>query len=182
MTVVADSASSTAAWFTLAGALGGVLLTSVVALATAILNHRWQTRSGEQQLLQEHVRQLRQERREVYAHYWSAWNRLNHQRRALRDEVRKLAAPSNPKEQLAQVASDVVARVWVVELEWREAADALLLIGGEAVVEAAAVHIEVTERKLEAAWEGGGYPDEGGLAYRGLNDAMRSELLQPTKP
>jgi hypothetical protein len=58
MTVVADTATTTA-WFTLAGALGGVLLTSAVALTTAVLNHRWQTRNTERQLLQEHLRQLR---------------------------------------------------------------------------------------------------------------------------
>ena len=41
MVLVADSASSTAALFTLVGALGGVLLTSVVALR-GYFDRRWQ--------------------------------------------------------------------------------------------------------------------------------------------
>ena len=73
----------------LVGALGGVFLTSLVALATAILNHRWQTQRAERQLLWEHARQLRQERRETYAQYWTAWNRLNHQLRGLEASGRR---------------------------------------------------------------------------------------------
>jgi hypothetical protein len=185
MAVVADAASTTA-WFTLAGALGGVLLTSAVALTTAVLNHRWQTQSYQRQLLQEHFERLRQERRETYARYWSAWNRYNHQLRALRAAAQKpepSADPSSdPKDRLTQVAPSLVEQAWIAELEWREAADALLLIAGHAVVEAAQVHIETMEHRRNAAWEGAWHHDEGGRAYRGLNDAMRSELLQPAKP
>jgi hypothetical protein len=72
--LAAESSSSTTAWFTLAGAFGGVLLTSAAAIIMAILNHRWQTESANRELLQEHIKQLRQERRETYAQYWSAWN------------------------------------------------------------------------------------------------------------
>jgi hypothetical protein len=185
MAAVADT-GSTAAWFTLAGALGGVLVTSAVALTTAVLNHRWQTHSVQQQLLQEHLERLRQERRETYARYWSTWNRYNHQLRALRTAAQKLgpsADPStDPKDRLTQEAPSLVEQAWTAELEWREAADALLLIAGQAVVEAAQVHIETMEHRRNAAWEGAWYHDEGGRAYRGLNDAMRTELLQPAKP
>lgn len=156
MAFVADSAGSTTAWFTLAGALGGVLLTSAVALTTAVLNHRWQTQAAERQLLQEHGSQLRQERRETYARYWSAWNRFTHQLRTLRREVEKLQALSSlsenqavdPKDQLAQKAPEAVEQSRTAELEWRATADALLLIAGHAVEEA----------------------------------ALRNELLAPTKP
>ncbi len=182
---IADSAS-TAAWFTLAGALGGVLLTSAVALATAILNHRWQAQSAQQQLRQEHVQQLRQERRETYARYGSAWNRNNHQIRALHDAVQKLGPSpdpaTNPKERLTKEAPSLVEQAWIAELEWREAADALFLIAGQRVVEAADVHVKLMDQRLDAAWEGQWYRDEGGHAYRGLNDAMREELLRPAEP
>jgi hypothetical protein len=97
MTIVADAAATTTAWFTLAGALGGVLLTSAVALVTAVLNHRWQTQTAQRQLRQEHDRQLRQERRESYARYLSAWNRLSQQLRTLHDEVVKLGLLQTPR-------------------------------------------------------------------------------------
>jgi hypothetical protein len=61
---VADS-TTTAAWF----ALGGVLLTSVFALATTLLSHRLQTQNTERSLRQEQLKQLRKERREVYVQY-----------------------------------------------------------------------------------------------------------------
>jgi hypothetical protein len=178
MTIAADSAA-TAAWFTLAGALGGVLLTSAVALTTAILNHRWQTQSAERQLLQEHVAQLRQERREAYIQYWSAWNRFTHELREVRQEAERLGKIGSA-EQVSKSAPQLAARAWALERDWREAADALLLVGGEAVVQAATAHIETTQRRIDAAWHGG-WP-EGGAAYRDLNDAMRAELLQPAKP
>jgi hypothetical protein len=166
---------NTAAWFTLAGALGGVLLTSVVALVTAFLNHRWQSQTTGQQRLEEHIKQLRQERREAYAHYWSTWNRFNHELRALRDEVQKFRELLDPRAQLAEKAPEVVERAWTAEVEWREAADALLLIAGHGVVQEALVHIDVTQERLDAAWRGEWNP--GGDAYRGLNQAMRRELL-----
>jgi hypothetical protein len=188
MAIVAASAVSTTAWFTLVGALGGVLLTSAVALTTAVLNHRWQTQAAERQLLQEHGRQLRQERRETYARYWSAWNGFTHQLRALRREGEKLyALPSlsedqalDPKEQLAQEAPDVVEQSRIAELEWREAADVLLLIAGRAVEQAALAHIEATERRAEGVWRGE-WPRQPEV-YQRLNDAMRNELLAPTEP
>ena len=64
--------SSTTAWFTLAGALGGVLLTSIVALTTAILNHRWQRQNTENLAHKEHATALRQDRRDVYVRYLTA--------------------------------------------------------------------------------------------------------------
>jgi hypothetical protein len=182
MAAVAAAADNSAAWFTLVGALGGVLLTSAVALATAVLNHRWQAQRAERELREEHVRQLRQERRETYLRYWSAWNRLNHQLRTLRAEVQKLGTPPDAKSQLTKAAPEVVEQAWTLELEWREAADGLLLIGGRAVVEAALAHIEAMDRRLERIWQGEWHPDPGGKIYRALNDAMRSELLQPTRP
>jgi hypothetical protein len=41
------TASSTVAWFTLAGALGGVAIAGIIGLATATLNQRWQARGDD---------------------------------------------------------------------------------------------------------------------------------------
>ncbi|MEY9861001.1 HAMP domain-containing protein [Catenulispora sp. GAS73] len=179
--VVADAATSTVAWSTLAGALGGVLITSVVAFATVILNHRWQSQTIDQQLRQEHFRQLRQERRETYVRYWAAWNRFSQALRSLRNAVQALETVTDPKTQLANQDPDVVEHAWAAELEWREAADALFLIASQAVADAATVHFGVTEQKIVVAWEGGWHADEGGAAYMGLNAAMRADILEPSK-
>jgi len=191
----ADAASSTVAWFTLAGALGGVLIAGVIGLATAILNHRWQARGNEQQRLLQHGAQVRQERRETYAAYWLAWNRFTHELRRVTDQVRELPTGFTPHkdldEQLKAMANpgslkpqvqELIEKAWEAELEWRAAADAMLLMAGPAVDQAARVHIAMTEQKLAAAWKGGSHHDENGAAYRGLNDAMRADLLSPGKP
>ena len=191
----ADPASSTIAWFTLAGALGGVLITGGVGLVTAMLNHRWQARGAEQQRLLQHGAQVRQDRREAYVSYWLAWNRFIHELRRVTDLVRELPpgfapnkdleeqlkATANPERLQAQVES-LIDKAWHAELEWRAAADAMLLIAGPAVGEAAGIHIAVTERKLAAAWKGETHHDENGAAYRSLNDAMRANLLSPGNP
>jgi hypothetical protein len=65
LTAAAGPASATVAWFTLAGALGGVLVTSIVGLSTAMLNHRWQDQQAEvsrRWQLQDADRQLQQDR------------------------------------------------------------------------------------------------------------------------
>jgi len=68
--------SSVTAWFTLAGALGGVLLTSIVALTTAILNHRWQRQNTENLAHEQRATALRQDRRDVYVRYLTAESQL----------------------------------------------------------------------------------------------------------
>ena len=86
--LLADGASSTTvAWFALAGALGGVLVTGLVSLVTVTLNHRWQSQGTEQQRLQDHNTLVRHERRESYAAYWLAWNQFTHRLRRLSNEV-----------------------------------------------------------------------------------------------
>jgi hypothetical protein len=167
--LAADVSASTTAWFTLGGALGGVLITSVVGLATAMLNQRWQRRHARQDAEQKHHAQLRQERRECYVDYWAAWNRYHHRLRTLRREV---AAP-------APLGEEFTAQVWEDELEWRKAADAVGLIAGPGVVKALETHLAVTDLKHKAAREGRNHTDVDGVAYRGLNDAMRADLLEP---
>jgi hypothetical protein len=191
----ADAAGSTIAWFTLAGALGGVLITGVIALATAMLNHRWQARGDEQRRLLQHGAQVRQERRETYAAYWLAWNRFTHELRRVTDQARELPAGFSPRknldEQLKSTANpgslkpqiqELIEKAWEAELEWRAAADAMFLIAGPAVDQTAHIHIAMTEQKLAAAWKGESHHDENGAAYRGLNDAMRADLLSPGTP
>jgi hypothetical protein len=126
------------------------------------------------------VKQLRQERREAYVQYWSGWNRFIHALRDLSQEMRHQEMQHDPRAHLARTAPTIAERAWTTERDWREAADALLLIGGIEVVKAARDHIEATQRKLEAAWLGSWQADEEGMAYQQLNDAMRADLLPPT--
>ena len=203
--VAGGASSTTVAWFTLAGALVGVLVTGLISLITATLNHRWQSESTERQRLQDHNTQVRKERQESYVAYWLAWNRFTHQLRKLagrvqelpsdvivnrhlteairamvdpEDKTKPLADPEGMKKQL----QDLIDKTWEAELEWRTAADALLLIADPEVEEAANAHIAMTEQKIAAAWEGRSHHDENGAAYHSLNDAMRAALLTPVRP
>ena len=203
--VAGGASSTTVAWFTLAGALVGVLVTGLISLITATLNHRWQSQSTEQQRLQDHNTQVRQERRESYVGYWLAWNRFTHQLRKLSGQVQELPSDvivdrhiteairemADPEDQTKPLADpegmkkqlqDLIDKTWEAELEWRTAADALLLIADPGVEEAANTHIAMTEQKIAAAWEGKSYHDENGAAYHSLNDAMRAALLTPVRP
>jgi hypothetical protein len=94
--------------------------------------------------------------------------------------MRQQGMRPDPRGQLARSAPGITERAWSTERDWREAADALLLIGGVEVVQAGRDHIEATQRKLEAAWQGSWHADEEGTAYQRLNDAMRADLLPPT--
>jgi hypothetical protein len=60
------------------------------------------------------------------------------------------------------------------------AADVMLLIGGQGVVDAAADHMQATFYRLETAWRGEWQSELD--AYEALNNAMRNELLQPIRP
>jgi hypothetical protein len=165
-------ASSTSAWFALGGALGGVLLTSAVGLATVVLNHRWQTGAADQQLLSDHVGRLRQERRETYRDYWSAWNRLTHQ---LREIARQASASTS-----ASVNASTLKEAQDAELGWRDAADALFLIGGSEVVAAAEEHAHATDSRIEAARQG--IWESGRGTYMRLNEAMRRDIIELPRP
>jgi hypothetical protein len=74
MILAADASisGSSAAWFTLVGTLGGVLVTSVMALVTAILNRRWQKQGAEQATVHERVKEIYQGRRKTYARFFEA--------------------------------------------------------------------------------------------------------------
>ena len=51
VTVADGTSSATVAWFTLASALDGVLVTGIVSMATGTLNRRWQSQSTRRQRL-----------------------------------------------------------------------------------------------------------------------------------
>jgi hypothetical protein len=177
MAVISAAADTTIAWFTLAGALGGVALTSIATIATTILNHRWQARSAARQRLEEHARQLRQERLEAYAGYWRSWNRFNHELRTVTRAVSGLVPQADSSGHARdRIQPDVVEQAWMAELEWLTAADTLLLLGGPAVIDATNAHVEATRRKVDAVWKGGWAPDEK-RTFQTLYDAMRAEVL-----
>jgi hypothetical protein len=189
------ASGTTVAWFTLAGALGGVLLTGLISLVSATLNHRWQAQGSERQRLQDHNTLIRQERRQSYVAYWLAWNRFVNELRTLSDLVPEIPSAAianrhlnqeqlkmNNAGELARRAQVVIDKVSETELEWQAAADALLLIADPGVENAANAHIAMTEQKLSAAWEGQSHHDENGATYHALNNAMRAALLTAVQP
>ncbi len=207
MTIAVASAaqgasSTTLAWFTLAGALGGVFFTSLFGLVVGILNHRWQARGAENARLIAHGVRIRDERRESYAGYWLAWNKLSHELRRVQNQIRELTDAANPVSYWRGLAEGLAAReeerdedeavagklraladeVGDAELGWRTAADVLLLVAGPAVARSAKAHIALTDKKIDAAWHGQHHSDPNGAAYRSLNDAMQADLLSPGRP
>jgi hypothetical protein len=119
ITLLADAAT-TAARFTLAGALGGVIVTSVVALATSILNHRWARETTERQSSQEWHKELREQRRQAYARYWTTESRYSGELNRLLD-----AADPDDRSKL-DVRSEARS-------EWVDAYWTVVLLGGELV-------------------------------------------------
>jgi hypothetical protein len=73
------TSSTTALWFTLSAALGGVLLAGLFSLFTAVFNHRWKRQETTQEAETKRIEQLRQERLEAYSAYWAtlqAWEEV----------------------------------------------------------------------------------------------------------
>ena len=66
------------AWFALAGALGGILLTGGITLATAILNHRWSEQAGERAHQEQESREAADRLRGVFHDYLVATNAYYH--------------------------------------------------------------------------------------------------------
>jgi hypothetical protein len=107
----------------------------------------------------------REERRKAFGRYWAAWNHLM-------DELGTLRSAINASDASHKVSTDVRQRAWEAERDWREEAAALLEIGNQAVVNATAAHIQVTEQKIKAA-NRGEWPRDDGSAERRLHAAMR---------
>lgn len=197
----AGASSTTLAWFTLAGALGGVFLTSVFGLVVGLLNHRWQARAAEDSRLTDHDVRVRDERRSSYVEYWHAWNKLIQELRLVESQIRDpspddgdagesrdLADDSNGRESMAAsgtaagISRRLADEVSTAELSWRTAADVLLLTARPEVASAAKDHIELTSQKIDAAWRGEHHVDPDGRTYERLNNAMQADLLSPPRP
>jgi len=66
--------TNTSAWFALAGALGGIVLTGGFTLVNAILNHRWSERAGERSNRDQEAREAAARLRDVFHDYLVATN------------------------------------------------------------------------------------------------------------
>jgi hypothetical protein len=161
-----------AGWWVVVGTLGGVLVTAVAGLVTAMLTHRWQQERLrlEQRFVSE--RELRTARREIYARYLLTAQRLFDTANGLYRQ--HSAAPVE--------VSDVVARPPAglsVPLADNEAArvEAMLLATGP-VIEA----LEAYDRALWDLWprmasgtDRVGQPESTRLYHR-VVQAMHGEI------
>jgi hypothetical protein len=66
--------TNASAWFALAGALGGVALTGLLGLVTAVLTHRWAEQARVDTYRKEEMRVIRDQRREVSHNFLVATN------------------------------------------------------------------------------------------------------------
>lgn len=145
-------------WFALAGALGGGIVTGGIGLVTAGLTHRRQAQMAEHNRRADHDRQLRQERREIYATYWTEWNSL------IRILEQVHAAPPDERRD----------RIRDAETAWRQTIDPMFIICSTAVLHAGITHVEVTEARIAAAAQG--RLVDGAGKSRALSRAMRADL------
>jgi hypothetical protein len=170
---------TTTAWFALAGALGGVLVTSIVALTTAFLNRRWQREAAGEEVVRERARELRKERRAVYGTCWAGTNRWSAQMLELKGLVAETAtAPP------IAVTPEIQAKLRTVdalEWEWRQGLAGVYLIAGDEVLERVTEHADKLQLLLQAAREGQWPGTEKWLqqAHHQLLDAMRVETVAP---
>ncbi|WP_055478919.1 hypothetical protein [Sphaerimonospora mesophila] len=145
--------ADTSGWFALAGALGG----GAIGVVTTALSHRWQMHNAEQERRFKLEQQLRQERRETYATYWTAWNTL----------IRIL-------EQASRDTSSAREVITPAEAEWRQTIDPLFITCSPEVLQAGIAHVLVTEKRISAAVRGSLL--DGAGKSRALSRAMRADL------
>ncbi len=70
--------TDTSAWFALAGALGGIVLTGGFTLINAIVNHRWSERASERSNREQEAREAAARLRGVFHDYLVATNAYFH--------------------------------------------------------------------------------------------------------
>ena len=118
MNVVAETSSNSTAWFTLAGALGGVLIAGLITLITAILSHRWQAESREQELSMERFNELRTERRQIYVSYFTAETDLMQMADDMKKQARSgdLSPSPGPPQQLSEPIKALASIAYVIYL------------------------------------------------------------------
>ncbi|MEV5412993.1 hypothetical protein AB0K60_29680 [Thermopolyspora sp. NPDC052614] len=149
--------------FALTGALGGVMISGLIGIGSAALNHKWQRQAAEQNRLVEQERQLRQERRETYANYWRAWNSL----------IRVLESSTDR-------TTEARERIAAAVTEWRHAIDPMFIVCSREVLNSGIEHLRTTEARIAAALEGRLL--DGAGKTRALSRAMREDLWADQSP
>jgi len=116
--VIAETSSNSAAWFTLAGALGGVIVAGLITLITAILTHRWQAKSREQEFSMQRFNELRNERRQIYVSYFAAETHLMQMADGIKKQVRSGDLPPVPgvPRQLDEFIKELASIAYVIYL------------------------------------------------------------------
>jgi hypothetical protein len=176
--IPAADASTSAAWFTLIGALGGVTIAGGIALLTAILNHRWQAKNAEKTVVQDHDKELRQSRRSVYQEYWSYFATLNNKQWAL-SRAYRAHEPDSPQGEDALKAAE--AEEQSAYDDWWERRIAVMLIGDQDVRGALEEHLKALGAVRNDLRQDRGIPDVNisriDKAGNALFQAMRSEVI-----
>lgn len=76
--IMRGNMTDSSAWFALSGALGGILLTGGVTLATTILNHRWSEKASQRSHREQETREAAERLRGVFHDYLVATNAYYH--------------------------------------------------------------------------------------------------------
>jgi hypothetical protein len=167
MTFEAAASNADVAWITVAGTLGGVVVTAAFGVLTAFLTQQWQYRRSEQQHRFEVERELRTARRDCYVRYIvSAQNVFD---RSYDFYLKNRAAPVQVAEfalQPPQVVNDALARNETCRVE------ALLLAGDE--VRAA---LKEYDDRLRGFWKAAGSGSESEESEIGQAEATAYHQL-----
>jgi hypothetical protein len=160
--LLANSAASTA-WFALAGALGGVAISGVVALITAFLTHRWRTAEVATEESRRIKSEMFQQRKQVYASYIANHNLIWYHLNLLNGDVSRNGPRSDPQE-----LSEAIAKSEGLRAE-------ILLLASKPVVDAVNTYDDELAEARRRARRGEGLPHVYS-AYRSMLDAMRTEM------
>ena len=157
------------AWFALAGALGGVALTGVIGLVTAVLTHRWGEQARAEADRRKLMRAMRDQRREVCHDFivatnsfWDALDQL-YQRACRGEEVDSF--------EHLRAANTVMQNAYV---------DLTITCGAQVRRLADSYHAELYELRPAAqaaekdSWSS--LNEDQRQARKDLRDAMRAEL------
>jgi hypothetical protein len=143
--------STTALWFTLLGALGGVLLTGTFALTTAILNHRWQERAARDQAQLERSKKYREERQAAYAEFMLTYGVPRTTLYHLNREVLKRKADGNNVDPSNSELGEILGEA---NLAWRKAAATAQIVAGPAVKDDLDSFIRAMRIAIDDTWNG----------------------------
>jgi hypothetical protein len=173
-----SSASTTTAWFALVGALGGVLLTGAVSIATVILNQRSQMRASREALARDRAMELREDRRKAYADYWLATQRFA----ALIVDLSTATKAENSEEAgepERSAARQANAQASQAALAWREAAAVAILVASPETLKTLYEHGHEMDEMHRSAFEGRwtGRNEETVHINQALLGQMRSDVL-----